>query len=146
MRKLVYASTTAFEDSLDGSDETYLRYFFALYHCSPDEQSGINDLRLRLRQQFPSSATSVGRHFVLFGEAAYQALHWYYGALSQAQSLPENYRVHAVERGAAIEALHKKSQSFGVDLSEGQLSKDDTLEFYAHMALFNGQILFQEKS
>ena len=140
LSKLVFASTDALERALDGSDETYFRYFFALYHCSPDEPAGLNDLRRELRDQFPTCATPVGRHFVLYGEAAFRALHGYYDSMSKAETLPDDFRAYAAERRDEISVAHRKSLSLSIELSEGQLSRDERLAFYALVALSNGQI------
>lgn len=141
MSDLVFASTAALEKVLDGSDGTYTRYYFALYHCSPDEDTEINRYRLQLRKQCPDRSVSVGRHFVLWGEPAWRALHSYYHALSKADSLSEDFRAYAQRRIEAIEQKHRRSQLLQISLSEGQLSADETLDFYACLALMNGQIL-----
>lgn len=142
MSGLVFASAEALEKELDGSDEAYYRYFFALYHCMPDEDTGINDYRRHLRDQYPRSAVSVGRYFVLWGEPAFQALRSYYYALSIEESLSDEFRVYAKGRQQAIEQRHRLSQALPVpiDLSEGQLCTDERLDFYACLALSNGQI------
>jgi hypothetical protein len=62
---LVFASTAAFERALDGTDEAFSRYYFALYHCTPTEDAGINERREDLRGQYPDKAIVVGRFFVL---------------------------------------------------------------------------------
>ena len=43
MSDLLFASTTALEKALDGSDEAFNRYYFALYHCLPDEEAPLNE-------------------------------------------------------------------------------------------------------
>lgn len=143
MQNLKYASVASLERDLDGSDETYFRYYFALYHCLPDEQGGINELRRSLREQYPKNSVAVGRHFVLWGEPACQALRSYYYALSLAESLSDEFRAYARARQQAVEQRHSASQALPVpvDLSEGQLSGDDALDFYACLALSNGQII-----
>lgn len=143
MQNMKFASITALERALDGSDETYSRYYFALYHCTPDEDAGINNLRRSLREQYPESAVSVGRHFVLWGEPAYQALRSYYYTLSITESLSDEFRAYAKVRQQAVEQRHSSSQALPVpvNLSEGQLSADEILDFYACLALSNGQII-----
>ena len=143
MQDIKFASITALERALDGSDEAYSRYYFALYHCTPDEDAGINDLRRSLREQYPKNAVSVGRHFVLWGEPACQALRSYYYALSITESMSDEFRVYAKVRQQAVEQRHSSSQALPVpvDLSEGQLSADEMLDFYACLALSNGQII-----
>lgn len=147
MQDLIFASITALERALDGSDEAYARYYFALYHCTPDEDAGINDLRRSLREQYPNNAVSVGRHFVLWGEPACQALRSYYYALSIAESMSDESRVYARARQLVVEQRHSSSQALPVpvDLSEGQLSADEMLDFYACLALLNGQIISKGK-
>lgn len=95
MQNLKYASVASLEKALDGSDEAYFRYYFALYHCRPDEQGGINELRRSLREQYPKNSVAVGRYFVLWGEPACQALRSYYYALSLAESLSDEFRAYA---------------------------------------------------
>ena len=143
MTALVFASTSALERTLDGTDEAYERYFFALYHCSPDEDAGINEYRRQLHANHPGKAMQVGRHFVLCGEPAAQALRSYYYALSQAESVPEEHRSYARRRQQEIEKLHASSQTLPkpIDLSEGQLAEDKALDFYACLALSGGQVL-----
>ena len=108
----------------------------------PDENAGINNYRCRLREQYPRNAVSVGRYFVLCGEPAFQALRSYYYALSIEESLSDEFRTYAKGRQQAVEQRHRSSQELPVpiDLSEGQLSADATLDFYACLALSNGQI------
>ena len=143
MQDMQFASITALERALDGSDEAYSRYYFALYHCVPDEDAGINDLRRSLREQYPKNAVSVGRHFVLWGEPACQALRSYYYALSITESMSDEFCAYAKVRQQAVEQRHSSSQALPVpvDLSEGQLSADEMLDFYACLALSNGQII-----
>lgn len=143
MQDLVFASITALESGLDGSDEAYSRYYFALYHCTPDEDAGINNLRRTLREQYPNNAVSVGRHFVLWGEPAYQALRSYYYALSIEESVSEEFHAYAKAKQQSVEQRHNSSQALPVpvDLSEGQLSADEMLDFYACLALSNEQII-----
>lgn len=146
--RLVFASTSALERTLDGTDEVYQRYFYALYQCSPDEPAGINEYREQLRKSNPKNAVQVGRHFVLWGNEAFQALVWYYEALSDAPTLPDEFRAYAKRRVQEITSTHQKSQGLPVplDLSEGQLSNDPNLAFYAYMALLNQQIVPQSKA
>lgn len=142
-RRLLFASTASLERALDGTDKAFKQYFFALYHCSPDEPAGINQYRVQLKQSHPEKAVSVGRHFVLWGDPAYQALVWYYEQLSNTSTLPEEFRVYAKRRVAEITCKHEKSQGLPVpiELSEGQLSDDPTLTFYACLALDNQQVV-----
>ena len=143
-----FASIPALERALDGSDEAYSRYYFALYHCLPDEDAGINELRRSLREQYPKNAVSVGRHFVLWGEPACQALRSYYYALSTTESLSDEFRAYARDRQQVVEQRHSSSQALpvSIDLSEGQLSADEMLDFYACLALSNGQIISEVQS
>ncbi len=60
-QKLGFLSTGALERGLDGSDSSFEEYFFALYHCSPDEVAEINDRRKQLRDEYPEKSTSIGR-------------------------------------------------------------------------------------
>jgi hypothetical protein len=139
---MIFHSTTALESRLDGSDQSFARYFFALYHCSPDEQAGINELREQLRLKHPTKCVSVGQRFVLTGKAAYQALAAYYRALSEAETLGDDFRGYAAERLAAITKAHRDSQALPVpiDLTEGQLAQDFRLELLTCVAIHNGQV------
>jgi len=141
--RLQFASTAALERALDGTDEWYERYFFALYHCSPDEQAELNERRKEMRRAYPDKVTEVGRHFVLCGEPAFLVLSAYYQALVKAETLPEDFRNYAQRRHDTIVDIHRKSQRLPVpiDLTEGQLSNDTELYFFACLALSNGQIL-----
>lgn len=143
MPKLLSASTAALERALDGSDASFKRYFFALYHCSPDEEAGVNNLRAQMRSKHPQSAIPVGRHFVLKGEAECQVLRSYYPAASKATTLSEEFRRYAAARRESLEQLHAGSMGLPVpiELTEGQLSEDKTLDFYACLALNNGQVV-----
>jgi hypothetical protein len=140
---LRFISTKALELALDGSDESFKHYFFAIYGCGPDEESGIKSLRDQLRAQSPSMATDVGRHFVLAGSAAYHALSAFHVACINADTLPKEFREYLSERLAAITDRHNASQSLPVpiDLTEGQLSHDERLEFLTCIALSNGQVV-----
>jgi hypothetical protein len=141
---LCFYSTAALERRLDGNEERFARYFYALYHCGLDERvpGGVVERREELRRQYPEKAIEVGSHFVLHGEAAYQALGGYYRALSMAATLSEPMRAYFGERLTAVTEAHRQSQSLPVpmDLTEGQLANDDRLEFLTCMALYNGQV------
>lgn len=140
--RLVYASIASLERALDGTSESFRRYFFAVYHCTPDEGAGINLIRARLRAANPDDAVAVGDYFVLWGESAFQALSWYYTELTKAETLPEEFREHAAMRLAEITQKHEASQRLSppIGLSEGQLADDSKLNFYACLALDNGQV------
>ncbi|MEX1668174.1 hypothetical protein AB4876_04575 [Zhongshania guokunii] len=146
MSEFVFSSTVALERELDGSDERFHRYFFSVYNCSPDEDNAINQNRRRLQKEFPDKAVAVGKYFVLWGEAAVNALRSYYSGLAANESLDDDFRGYANGRLQAIELRHLTSQSLSVpiDLSEGQLSKDDYLDFYTCIALSNGQIVLKD--
>ena len=139
--ELVFASTAVLEQALDGSDEAFRLYFFALYHCSPDESNDLNARRSHLQQQYPEKVLSIGRHFVLLGEAAFQVVSAYYQALSL-QGDSEAFREYALRRHDVILRKHRTSQSLPVpvDFSEGQLSADPDLDFFVCLALSNKQI------
>lgn len=139
--KLVFASVSALEQALDGSEETYRRYFFALYHCSPDEDCALNERRKLVRAQYPEKVVEVGQRFVLVGEAAFQIVSAYFQGLA-IQGSPDEFREYAKRRHEVIVRMHRSSQSLSVpiDLTEGQLSSDSDLDFYACLELSNGQI------
>jgi hypothetical protein len=143
MGNLHFMSTSALERGLDGSEERFAAYFFAIYHCSPDEPSGISERRKQLRQSFPAKAIPVGKRFVLAGEAAYLALAAYYQALINCEALTDDFRSYASERLDEITNAHRESQSLPipVDLTEGQLCQDFRLEFLTYIAISNGQVV-----
>jgi hypothetical protein len=140
---LSFASTKVLERALDGSDEAFAKYYFALYQCSPDEDAGINVLRKQLREKHPSDSTAVGKHFVLAGEAAYIALTSYYHALTQAETLSAEYRDYVAQRIAEIEEVYQAARGLPhpIDLTEGQLAHDPKLEFMTCIALQRSQVL-----
>ena len=140
--ELVFASTYALERALDGSDEAFQRYFFALYHCSPEEPNDLNARRANVQKLYPEKAVKVGAQFVLVGEAAFQVVSAYYQALA-VNSSPEAFREYANRRHEVILGKHRSSQSLPVpvDLTEGQLCADPDLDFYTCLALSNGQAL-----
>ena len=113
-----------------------------MYQCSPDEPAGINDLRKHLQQKFPDKALPVGRHFILYGEPAFQALSAYYQALVDCETLSNDLREYAGRRFDAVKIAHVDSQSLPIpiDLTEGQLSQDELLKFYTCVAIRNGQV------
>lgn len=141
--RYLFASTASLERALDGTDKAYEQYYFALYHCSPNEPAGINQYREQLRQSYPKKTVAIGSHFVLWGEPAFQALTWYYEQLFSCSTLPEDFRAYASRRLGEITDKHQKSQGLpaSIDLSEGQLSEDPALTFYACLALDNRQIV-----
>ena len=143
---LVFYSTAALERGLDGGDDRYSDYIFAIYHCRPDESAGINDRRSELRRKYPTKVLEMDGHFVLVGEAAYQALAAYYQALAMCETLSEDYRAYANERLQQITSTHRDSQSLPIpiDLTEGQLSQDHRLEFLTCLAISNGQVRASE--
>src|SRR5512146_1996 len=106
MRDLRFMSTAALERALDGNEERFAAYFFAMYHCSPDESAGINERREQLRQTFPNKVIPVGQRFVLAGEAAYLALAAYYQALIGCETLTDDFRSYVSERLDAITNAH----------------------------------------
>jgi hypothetical protein len=143
---LRFISTKAMEHRLDGSDERFAEYFFAIYHCSPDEPAGINDYREQLRQQYPEQATPVGKYFVLSGEPAYLALSAYYRGMRNATSLSDEFREYMGECLERVTEKHRKSQALSINLLEGQLAHDPRLEFLTCVAIENGQILLSANS
>ncbi len=147
MTKLGFYSTAALERGLDGGEDRFASYFFALYHCSPDEPAGINELRERLKQEFPAKVIDIGRRFVLCGEPAFRALTAYYHALTQAETLSEDFRAYAAQRVEEITKAHRDSQTLPVpiDLTEGQLAQDHRLEFLTCTAINNGQVFWSEQ-
>ncbi|MEY3286656.1 MAG: hypothetical protein RL500_1386 [Pseudomonadota bacterium] len=138
---IAFASTADLERLLDGSDESFRAYYFALYHLYPDEICDFNSYRQQLCLAYPSNAVSVGRHHVLWGEPAFQVAKSYYEALA-AQATPEEFREYAKRRLSAIAEKHRASQSLPrpIDLSEGQLNADTDLEFFARLAISNRQV------
>ncbi|MFG6459548.1 hypothetical protein [Roseateles sp. BYS96W] len=141
--RLRFASTNALEETLDGDEENFARYFFAIYHCKPDESPELNARREELRRLHPHLAIAVGERFVLSGEAAFQAVGGYLNAVAFASTLSEDYRAYFKQRLDEVAALHRKSQALPepIHLTEGQLAHDSRLEFMACMALSNGQIV-----
>jgi hypothetical protein len=143
---LVFYSTAALERGLDGGDDRYSDYIFALYRCRPDELAGSNERREELRKAYPTKVLQTGSHFVLVGEAAYLSLSSHYQALAACETLSEDYRAYANERLSQITSLHRESQSLlvPVDLTEGQLSQDRRLELLTCLAISNGQVRARE--
>lgn len=143
---LVFYSTAALERGLDGGNDRYSDFIFAMYHCRPDEPAGTNELREKLRVSFPTKVLQMGSHFVLVGEAAYLSLSAYYQALADCQTLSENHRKYASERLDEITSAHLGSQALPIpiDLTEGQLSQDPRLEFLTCLAVSNGQVRARE--
>jgi hypothetical protein len=143
---LGFYSTAALERGLDGGFDRYSDYIFAIYHCRPDEEAGINDRREELRKLMPTKVVNIGDQFVLMGEAAFQALAAYYQALIACETLSDEYRAYASERLEQIAAAHRASQSLPIpiDLTEGQLSQDHRLEFLTCLAISNGQVRARE--
>jgi hypothetical protein len=141
---LVFASTVALEQALDGSEEAFRRYYFALYHCLPDEGNDLNARRVSVQRQYPDKSVKVGNRFVLVGEAAFQVVSVYYQAL-RLHGSPDAFREHASRRHEDILRKHRASQSLPVpiDLTEGQLCVDPDLDFYACLALSNGQVFLR---
>jgi hypothetical protein len=148
MGSLVFHSISALERGLDGGEDRFADYFFAIYHCSLDgsEPGDIVKRREQLRKQFPDKALPVGRHFVLIGEPPWQALAAYYQALMAAETLGDDFRVYSRERLEECTKAHRDSQSLPVpiDLTEGQLASDRRLEFLTCVALRNGQVFLRE--
>jgi hypothetical protein len=141
---LVFASTAALERALDGTTETFDRYYFSLYHCPPEEENNFNAYRRQVSESHPDSSVPVGKHFVLWGKAAFQVVSHYYQALAE-QGSPEEFREYAQRRLLEITRRYQSSQDLPVpiDLSEGQLSADEELEFFTCLALSNRQVLLR---
>lgn len=142
--QLRFISTKSLERGLDGSDEAFAAYYFAIYHCTPDEPADINDYRNQLRTRFPEKSTPVGKYFVLGGEPAFLALSGYYLGMIEADTLSDEFRDYMRECLEQITTKHHRSQRLGIDLLEGQLAHDPRLEFFACMALENRQIIISE--
>jgi len=144
--RLGFISTTSLERELDGSDEAFAAYYFAIYHCTPDEPAGISTYREQLRDTFPANIVKVGRYFVLDGEPAFLALSAYYHAMSNAETLDDEFREYMRECLQRVTTAHRQSQSLPVpiNLLEGQLAHDPRLEFFACLALRNRQIITPE--
>ena len=152
MTDLHFYSTAALERGLDCDkdqfENRFAAYFYALYHCAPDDLAGINKLRERLREQFPTKVISFGRRFVLMGEAAFRALTAYHHALAGAETLSEEFRAYSAEQVREITEKHRNSKSLPVpiDLTEGQLSQDFRLELLTCIAIRNRQIVTNDVS
>ena len=138
-----FASTLALEQLLDGTEDTFEEYFFAIYHCSYFEKSGIKERREQLADFYPNNVIKVGKFFVLDGEAAFSALSAYYQALVESKTLDVDFKEYISKRLVEIEKAHKSSQSLPIpiNLTEGQLSNDKQLNFFACLAIDNGQVL-----
>lgn len=145
---LRFASTVALEDQLDGTENTFEQYFFAIYHCSYSEQSGVKERREHLANFYPNNVIRVGKFFVLNGEAAFSALSSYYQALLEAETLDDDFKEYIARRLVEIEKVHKGSQSLRVPINftEGMLSNDKQLSFLTCLALDNGQVLFSRNA
>jgi hypothetical protein len=59
-KQLHFYSTGAMERGLDGTEETFARFHWTMYHCSPDEPA-VNDRREQLRKQYPNKAARLAR-------------------------------------------------------------------------------------
>jgi hypothetical protein len=141
---LRFYSTASLERGLDGSEETFERFFYSIYHCMPDEPSGVSERREALRKQYPDKAIKISeRRFVLVGVPAYQVLAAYYQALIGADTLSDDYRAYQKEHLELLQLKHHDSQSLSVpiDLTEGQLAHDERVQRYACIALRNRQII-----
>lgn len=140
---LRFVSTASLERGLDGSYETFYEYFFAIYHCSYAENSGIKERRLELSKTYPSNVVAVGDYFVLTGVAAYHALSSYYYTLTLTDTLSDEYKGYMAKRLEEVKSAHIASQSLPipVDLTEGQLANDKNMELLACIAIGNGQII-----
>lgn len=145
---LRFISTAKLEDELDGSFETFNEYFFAIYHCSYAEDTGIKIRRNELAEFYPNNVIKVGEYFVLDGEAAFSALSSYYLALIQAETFSQEYRDYIEQRLAEVTSAHKASQSLliPINLTEGQLANDKRMEMLTCIAIGNGQVIVQNKA
>ena len=143
---VIFHSIAAMERGLNGGEDRFADYYFAIYHCAPDESGGINERREQLRKQFPDKAISVGKRFVLQGEPAWLALAAYYQALIACETLSDDFRAYAKERFEDCTQRHRASQSLPIPihLTEGQLASDPRLEFLTCVALGNGQVFLKE--
>ncbi len=142
--RLRFYSTAAMERGLDGSEATFERFFYSIYHCMPDEPSGVSERREALRKQYPDKSIRINdRRFVLIGVPAFQVLAAYYQALIGADTLSEDYRAYQKEHLELLQQKHHDSQTLPVpiDLTEGQLAHDERVERYACIALRNRQIM-----
>jgi hypothetical protein len=142
-----FASTLALEQLLDGTESTFEEYFFAIYHCSYFEKSGIKERREQLANFYPNNVIKVGKFFVLDGEAAFSALSSYYQVLVDTETLDDEFKDYISKRLFEIEEAHKSSQSLRVpiNLTEGMLSNDKQLNFFTCLAIDNGQVLLSSK-
>jgi hypothetical protein len=147
MGTLIFHSIAALERGLDGGDDRFAAYLFAIYQCGPDENKpgGINERREQLRKQFPHKAIAVGKRFVLQGEPAWLALAAYYQAVIACETLSDDFRAYVKERLEDCTKSHRASQSLPIpiDLTEGQLASDPRLEFLTCVALRNGQVFLK---
>jgi hypothetical protein len=140
---LRFVCTKTLENELDGSEDKFQDYFFAIYGCSHKENWGITDFRQKLSNEFPNNVIRVGNYFVLDGEPAYLALSSYYKALIEAPNISEEFVEYFKERLEAITSKHNKSQSLPtpINLTEGQLSYDSRVELLTSIALNYGQVI-----
>jgi hypothetical protein len=143
MTELAFYSTAALERGLDGGEDRFAAYYFALYHCSPDEPAGINELRERLAHDFPTKVVTFGQRYVLTGEPAFIALTAYHHGIADAETLSKEFRAYSAERVREITERHRRSQSLPIpiDMTEGQLAQDFQLEYLTCIAIRNGQVV-----
>jgi hypothetical protein len=143
---LRFVCTRTLENELDGSETKFEDYFFAIYRCSYNGNSGIRDLREQLSKEYPNNVITVGNFFVLDGRAAYIALSTYYKALIESSDLSDELSDYFKERLESITSSHNKSQSLPIpiNLTEGQLSYDSRVEIHTTIALNYGQVVAVE--
>jgi len=144
---LRFVCTKTLENELDGSENKFEDYFFALYGCSHKVNWGISELREQLAAKHPNNVIRVGNFFVLDGESAYIALSTYYKALIDASDISEDFCEYFKERLEEITSKHNKSQSLPIpiNLTEGELSYDSRVEVFTSIALNYGQVVAIEK-
>jgi hypothetical protein len=141
---LRFVSIRELERGLDGSEESFARYFYALYRCPPDDDTpdAIVEVRNRLRDKYPDKAINVGKRFVLTGRSAFDALGMFYQALMVCDTQSDEMRAYWKERRDELIVRNRDSQSLPIpiDLTEGQLADDPRLEFLTCIALLQGQV------
>ena len=121
------------------TEEDFIRYYYSLYRCLPNEKNDFNNRRNQIRIKYPELVIPFGNYFVLTGNAACEILSTYYYSLSLLEDYNDEEKNYYIERYETVKEKHRKSQSLEVpiNLTEGQLGTDNKIEFYVKEAVIN---------
>ena len=138
---LEYRSPAQLESQMN-SPEDFRHFYFALYRCSPDEDNEFNKRRTEVSIKYPKLVIPLGNYYVLEGHAASEILSTFYHSLTLCDDIDDEAKSYYVSRYETVIEINRKAQALPIplNLTEGQLGTDRTIERMVHEAVLCRQL------